>query len=453
MERALDGAQTRLPFRDRADAGRRLAARLRPYAGPDTVVVALPRGGVAVAYEVAQALNAPLDVLVARKIGAPGRPELGVGAVAPGGVRVLDHEAVAYLGITDRQIEDTAAEEAREMERRLREYRGDKPPLQTEGKAVIVVDDGLATGVTARAAIEALRRQSPARLVLAVPVCAPETAEAMRGLVDDLVCLAQPQAFQAVGYWYEDFRQVSDAEVVGLLSRAAQTLEKGANVQKQTGATREVTVVTKEAKMAGDLALPEGARGIVVFAHGSGSSRFSPRNRYVAEVLNKAGLGTLLMDLLTRREEAVDNDTLEHRFNIPMLARRLVGAVGWLGEQPEASGLPVGLFGASTGAAAALVAAAECPDAVRAVVSRGGRPDLAGDALPNVKAPTLLIVGARDAQVVELNDQARARMSNTVETAVVPRATHLFEEPGALEEVARLATDWFTHRLAGAAVA
>ncbi len=200
----------------------------------------------------------------------------------------------------------------------------------------------------------------------------------------------------------------------------------------------------------GDLSLPDDAAGVVLFAHGSGSSRHSPRNRAVAGVLNRRGMATLLVDLLTADEERIDARTGQLRFDIRLLADRLVGIIDWLGARPETAALPVGLFGASTGAAAALVAAAKRPEAVRAVVSRGGRPDLAGPALAEVKAPTLLIVGARDLHVLELNEQARNAMRAPVELRIIPGATHLFEEPGTLEQVAELAADWFGTHLAPA---
>jgi putative phosphoribosyl transferase len=215
-------------------------------------------------------------------------------------------------------------------------------------------------------------------------------------------------------------------------------------------AEQTVQVVAGRVTLEGTLTIPPDAQGVVLFAHGSGSSRHSPRNRFVAEALREGGLATVLVDLLTTAEEEVDIRTRHLRFDIGLLAERLVGAIDWLGEHGETRDLRVGLFGASTGGGAALVAAAERPERVGAVVSRGGRPDLAGDALPVVRAPTLLIVGEWDEPVIELNEAARERMRTEVSLQIVPRATHLFEEPGALEEVARLARDWFVRHLAPA---
>ncbi|MGW4444844.1 dienelactone hydrolase family protein [Streptomyces sp. NPDC004682] len=208
-----------------------------------------------------------------------------------------------------------------------------------------------------------------------------------------------------------------------------------------------VLIPAEGAALEGDLGLPDGAGAVVLFAHGSGSSRHSPRNRMVAGELRNAGFGTLLMDLLSEREELEDVVSGEHRFDIPLLGRRLVAAIDWLAEPESTRELPVALFGASTGAAAALVAAAERPVRVYAVVSRGGRPDLAGDALEQVRAPVLLLVGGDDPEVLRLNEEAAARLRVPHELHVVPGATHLFEEPGALEEVARLAGEWCAERL------
>jgi putative phosphoribosyl transferase len=210
----------------------------------------------------------------------------------------------------------------------------------------------------------------------------------------------------------------------------------------------EVSVHVDSVTLAGILHLPKGSTGIVLFAHGSGSGRHSPRNQFVAGILQEGGLATLLIDLLTPDEEAVDMLTREHRFNIPLLAERLVGATDWLLERPDGRDLEIGYFGSSTGAAAALIGAAKRPETTSAVVSRGGRVDLAADALPKVEAPTLLIVGGRDRTVIRLNQQAMTLLKAPTKLEIVAGAGHLFEEPGALEKVARLARRWFEGHLA-----
>jgi len=209
----------------------------------------------------------------------------------------------------------------------------------------------------------------------------------------------------------------------------------------------EVQIPAGHAVLFGNLTIPENAVALVLFAHGSGSSRHSPRNQFVARTINRCGLGTLLFDLLTPEEETLDIHTREHRFNIRLLAERLVHATKWASQQEETRDLHIGYFGSSTGGAAALVAAAEFPQDIGAVVSRGGRPDLAGDALPKVQAPTLLIVGGNDDIVIELNEMARDQMRCEVRVEIIPGATHLFEEAGALEHVAKLASDWFVDHI------
>jgi len=210
-----------------------------------------------------------------------------------------------------------------------------------------------------------------------------------------------------------------------------------------------VQILEDSARLDGDLRVPDNVAGLVIFAHGSGSSRFSSRNRQVAEALDRAGFATLLLDLLTKDEESVDLYTREFRFDIPRLGRRMIAATDWARADPRVHALPVGYFGASTGAAAALIAAAERPDDCRAVVSRGGRPDLAGLALPKVQAPTLLIVGGDDGPVIDMNRDAMRQMRARVTIEVVPGASHLFEEPGTLEQVEQLAIRWFTSTLRG----
>lgn len=221
-------------------------------------------------------------------------------------------------------------------------------------------------------------------------------------------------------------------------------------MNKETNQIREERTLPVQAgdmTLEGDLVIPDGATGIVLFAHGSGSSRHSPRNRFVAGALQAAGLATLLIDLLTLEEEAIDLRTRELRFDINLLAGRLIGASDWIDRSPQISDLALGYFGSSTGAAAALVAAAERPELVQAVVSRGGRPDLAGEALRRVQAPTLLIVGGADYEVIELNRQAAAQLLAEQQVKIISGATHLFEEAGALEQVARLAAGWFNDHL------
>lgn len=455
-----------MTFQDRREAGRLLARKLGRYKDANGIVLALPRGGVPVGYEVALALRLPIDVFIVRKLGAPGQPELGIGAVAPGGVLVLDVDTINALGISREAIQRIATIEVDEVERRLARFRGRRPSPELAGKTVIVVDDGLATGVTATAAVRALRQANPKEIVLAVPVCAAQTADALESEVDQLVCVETPPNFGAVGLWYRHFDQTSDEEVIELLEQARLAYEGHENqsnaqgepassalqdrVRGQVAAPlrQEVEISSAGVTLQGDLMLPEQPLGVVLFAHGSGSSRLSPRNRYVAGVLHNASFATLLMDLLTSEEELIDNQTRHLRFDIALLAQRLAGAIDWLGARRETAHLAVGLFGASTGAAAALVAAANRPEKVRAVVSRGGRPDLAGAALPHVEAPTLLLVGGLDQPVIGLNRQAMEHLSAPNKLVIVPGATHLFEEPGTLEEVARLAAAWFTDYLA-----
>ncbi|WP_079404962.1 phosphoribosyltransferase [Streptomyces sp. 3211] len=421
-------------FTHRADAGERLAEALRHLEGDDPVVLGLPRGGVPVAYRVARALGAPLDVIVVRKLGVPHHRELGFGAIGEGGVRVISEDIVRSSRLRPEDLAEVERTEEAELARQARRFRGDRPRVPLDGRTVIVVDDGIATGATAAAACEVVRAQGAARVVLAVPVAPPDAVTRLGSAADEVVCLSTPHAFRAVGEWYQDFSQTPDEEVVFLLARAA--ADPGARTSVRAAA---VEVDAGGLTLPGDLALPEGAGAVVVFAHGSGSSRHSPRNRSVAADLNRAGLGTLLLDLLTPAEGA----DRAHVFDIETLAARLADATAWVRGRVS---LPVGWFGASTGAAAALWAAAQDPD-VGAVVSRGGRPDLAGPRLAAVRAPTLLIVGGRDTTVLDLNREAQSELRCENRLEVVPGATHLFDEPGALEEVARLARDWFTGHL------
>ncbi|MFZ3495925.1 phosphoribosyltransferase family protein [Streptomyces sp. 5.8] len=426
-------------FTDRADAGQRLAEALRHLEGADPVVLGLPRGGVPVAFQVARALGAPLDVIVVRKLGVPYHRELGFGAIGEGGVRVIRDDIVRQSRAEKEDLAAVEHAEEAELVRQARRFRDDRPRVPLDGRTVIVVDDGIATGATAAAACAVVRTMGAARVVLAVPVAPPDAVAWLRTEADEVVCLSTPRAFRAVGEWYQDFSQTPDDEVVALLAQAPDGL-----AARRPARAAEVVVEAGDVRLTGELTMPKGAGAVVVFAHGSGSSRHSPRNRSVAAALNRAGLGTLLFDLLTPAEEA-DRANV---FDTETLGRRLADATRWL---RHLQAVPTGYFGASTGAAAALRAAAS-PDAdIGAVVSRGGRPDLAGPRLADVRAPTLLIVGGRDTRVLDLNQRAQRELRCENRLDIIPGATHLFEEPGALDEVAGLALAWFTKHLLAAA--
>ncbi len=434
-------------FQDRRHAGRALARHLNDLAGnPNVVVLGLPRGGVSVAFEVSNALGAPLDVFVVRKLGVPGQEELAMGAIASGGSVTLNRPVLASLRIGNDEISEVVDQERAEVERRTRAYRGDRPFPALLDRIVVLVDDGIATGSTMTAAVHAVRQFGPESVIVASPVMSREALTTLRALADRCECVVLPDDFGSVGSYYEDFTQTTDEEVIALLRGGASL--PGAR------AFATVTIPCGVVSLQGDLSIPPDPHGLVVFAHGSGSSRMSKRNREVAASLNARGFATLLFDLLSRDEDRLDRETMQLRFDIAFLAKRLETVTAWLGGQSLTRELPIAYFGASTGAAAALVAAARMPDVVRTVVSRGGRPDLAGPALRHVEAPTLLIVGGADVEVLALNRRAAGLLgARTVRLRVVPGATHLFEEPGAMRQVADLAGDWFTEHLGAHAIA
>lgn len=447
-------------FRDRVEAGRRLAAvvaqldleAMAAHAGREgrpvrePIVLGLPRGGVPVAAEVARALGTPLDVLVVRKIGVPTHPELAMGAIGEGGVRVVDDRLVGQVGYD--RFEQVERVERRELEERVRRFRGSEHVLDLRDRTVVVVDDGVATGSSARAACEVVRASGAAAVVLAVPVAPYDWTERMGDAADRYVSVDTPFDFNAVGAFYADFTQVSDAEVTQILAQRDPETHRLGGTNRGTGTARneDVTIPVDSRAVEANLVVPRDPVGVVVFAHGSGSSRHSPRNRSVAAALQRAGIATLLLDLLTMEEEQDRSNV----FDVELLGDRLLVAIGWLADQPGLERLPVGLFGASTGAAAALQAAAVSEREIVAVVSRGGRPDLAGEALAKVTTPTLLIVGGRDGLVLDLNEQARARLGGPSRLDVIRGATHLFQEPGTLEQVSELAAAWFVEHFEAA---
>ena len=440
----MDGVPGRsaVRFASRVAAGEALArAVVDEFPRAPAAVLALPRGGVPTAVPVARELHAPLDVILVRKVAAAGNPELGIGAVAEGGVRALDGTLIGHLAMSPDEVRNSIAVADAELASQIEEYRRRHPGQDLHGRTAVIVDDGLATGSTAVAAVHAARARGAARVVIAVPVASREAVLRLSSEADEVIALEVPDRFRSVGDWYADFSPVPAAEVHALLSQGSQAAAFDPQV-------RAVQVpVGGRLSVDGDLGVPGEAAGLVIFAHGSGSSRHSARNRQVAGRLQQAGLATLLLDLLTGSEES-DRSKV---FDIGLLSSRLKAAIDWCSASPQLSALPVGLFGASTGAGAALVAAAG-DDRVHAVVSRGGRPDLAGAALAGVRAPVLLIVGGNDIEVLELNRDAQRHLAGPSELAVVPRAGHLFEEKGALERVGDLSADWFGRYLVVPAV-
>jgi predicted phosphoribosyltransferase/dienelactone hydrolase len=392
---------------------------------------------------IAESLGGDLDVVLVHKIGAPGNPEYAIGSVSESGEVVLG-AAATELGVGPEFVEREVGRQVSALRERRRLLSPVHAPADPAGRVVIVVDDGVATGATMFAALAILRRRHPGRLVAAMAVAPPDTARRLAAVADEVVCLDTPPDFRAVGQFFEDFGPVTDDEVVAALRE----FERGGAADAAAPeSAEEVEIPAAGATLRGDLVVPAGARGLVLFAHGSGSSRRSPRNGFVASRLRARGLATLLMDLLTEEEDLLRRN----RFDIDLLTARLVAATAWAAGRADVGRLPVGYCGASTGAACALRAAAELGDRVGAVVSRGGRPDLALEHLGRVRAPTLLIVGGDDGDVLALNRIALARLACPKELAVVPGATHLFEEAGTLETAAALAADWFARHLSGAA--
>lgn len=422
-------------FEDRISAARQLAPALARHRGRGSVVLAIPRGAVPMGLELARLLEADFDIVLVRKLGAPGQPELAVGAVDESGWRhVADY--ATRLGADRAWLDAATARELQTIRERRARWTPGRPPVDVRGRTAIVVDDGLATGATMIAALHSVRQRQPARLVCAVPVAAAESIEPIRAIADEVVSLATPSDFGAVGQFYRHFDQVEDEEVTRCLAQSP----------RAESAPRElaVTIDLPGVSLHGDLSLPPDPRGLVVFAHGSGSSRHSPRNRRVAAALVADGIATLLLDLLAPGEDRA----IEPRFDLPLLSGRLVAAIEWAAQDERTRGLPIGLFGASTGAASALEVAARLPGRIAAVVSRGGRPDLASaNALHRVRAPVLLIVGGHDEEVLDLNRAAATRMVAPHELVIVHGASHLFEEPGALEVVAAHARRWFGRHL------
>ncbi len=429
-------------FVDRGDAGRQLAARLASWRGRGVVVAALPRGGVPVAYDVALSLGVPLEILVVRKIGVPHQPEVAMGAVGEDGVVLVNHDVVRALGV-DRERFDEAQSHARdELERRVELYRGGRPPADLRGRTVLLVDDGVATGASARVAARVARARGATSVVLATPVVAGDAVASLREDVDEVIATIVARGTFAVGQWYQQFDQVTDEEVLDDLGRAVRRFVSLDDEAPWTGARERVDIPTSSVRLAGDLSVPEGAGTLVLVARVGGGHETS-RDLQVTEFLSRRGHATLLLDLLVEGE-AGDRAAVDGG----LLAQRLGEATAWVAHR-MGDDVTLGYLGSGAAAAAALRAAAAAPPPVAAVVSLGGRVDLVDDdAVARLVVPTLVIVGGDDPFAVTLASALRGRLICENRLVIVPGATHQFSELGVMEQATHLAADWFDVHLA-----
>lgn len=420
---------------DLAEMARRLAAQAADLSLDDPLIVAQSLDSLPLAYEISQLMDIPLDVVSVRRMGAPFNPEYPIGAVAANGGCWMNDVVIDYLGLGPAELKDWIEFQRQELKVEMSWVRRVLPPLSLVDRTVILVNRGMVSGGATLAALREVRRQSPTRVIVAAPIYSPSSIENIRLETDEWVGGECVTDLNLINEWYR-----------GAPVPSYEVLEEVLAMAAQNGRTEiyghEVTVEYQEVQLRGLLARPNGQKGWVIFAHGSGSSHRSSRNQQVAERLNQEGFGTLLFDLLTPEEAAVRSQV----FDVQRLSNRLLMATRWLDDHYNEGDLPIGYFGASTGAAAALIAAAELGKRIFAVVSRGGRPDLADDFLVHVKSPTLLIVGGKDETVMALNKMAMQRMGHC-EVMTVAGATHLFEEPGALDQVQDLAADWFSRQL------
>lgn len=424
-------------FADRASAGLLLGSALLSMDLDDAVVLGLPRGGVPVAAAAARVLGRTLDVIVVRKLGVPNQPELAMGAVGEDGAIVRNDDVMSWCEVSDHEMQRVVRRERAVLDERLQRIRAVCPRETLEGRTAVLVDDGIATGATMRAAVQVARAHGARRIVVATPVAPPDVVAAFTDLADAVCVLEQPVNFGAVGSWYATFDQVSDEDVLCLLTHA-----------RSTAAHHAISLECNGGRLAADLCVPTDALGVVVFAHGSGSSRRSPRNRWVAGFLERGGIATLLMDLETTEEHHLGERPCDVNERIEVLASRVLAAVSWLASDPRTRQLPVGLYGASTGAAVAVCAAARHPEPVVAVVCRSGRLDLAHQCLAHLDAPTLCLVGSLDDSVLDLNQQAVDNMHCRNRLEIIDGATHLFGEPGTLELAAVATSAWFENEFA-----
>jgi putative phosphoribosyl transferase len=418
-------------FRDRLQAARKLLSVLSPLVGKEEaphrpLVLGIPRGAVPMAKIIADALGAELDLVLVHKFTLAHQPEFAVGSVSENGQIYLNPEASSFEK-SEVALADAASRAIFHLQAKRRLYTPHRQSISMRGRQVIIVDDGIATGSTALAAVRFVKQQGALSVIVATPVASKEAVQLLQEEGAEVVASFVPERFYAVSQFFDDFSEVTDREVVRALS----------------GEYPETTLHLGDVDLKGFLHVPEEAHGLVLFSHGSGSGRNSLRNQFVAKSLFEAGFATLLVDLLND-EESQNRDLV---FDIEFLTSRLLEIENWIVTDPTISELPLGVFGASTGAAAAMAMASDEKSNVCAIVSRGGRPDLDPRDPELVRAPTLFLVGEEDKQVLIWNREVFARLKCTKELIVILGATHLFEEPGTLEQVAAHAQNWFERHL------
>ncbi len=458
------GVSIKPRFRDRHAAGLALVPLLRDTLGEarprvdgcdepiaatrhDVIVLGMARGGVAVAAPIARALAAPLHAFIGRKLGVPGIEEVAFGAIAEGrSAPVLDavHD---YIGLPRTVVRSVYMREREEMARRIMRYRDGASLPSLRSRTVVLVDDGLASGATLRAAGIAIQKQHPSRLIAAVPVSSVDGLANVKSIFGTIVTVETPTPFGTVSDWYHAYESIGDAEVRALLGLAPRSTPQHAPAEPRdterlieipTGETGPTTTILADL---GQALGARGPRGLVIFAHGGGSTRGSYRNRYLAARLRLAGWATLRVDLLSAHEHEADAAG-DMRFDIVHITRRLRAATNWCIQSNTPGAERIVLVGASTGAAAAMGVASTQPARVMAVVARGGRIDLAHEALPRVRAPTLLVVGGADHDTMTRNRECAALLGGPVTLREVSNAGHTFEEPGALGRVGELVADF-----------
>jgi len=468
MPRRLQLVTPRATFRDRVAAGRMLAESLAAYQGqPDVIVLGLARGGVPVARVVADALAVPVGVVVARKVGVPGIEEVALGAVAEGGHRVIADTVAWYLGVPTRIVDRLAERERAELERSVARYRLALAPFDLRGRTVIIVDDGLATGATMRAAVRSVRERRPARVIAAVPVASGPAAREIQREVDELAVVVTPPRFHTVSASYENYSPVGDDDVLTLVGQPRRRVSLDVldisdrlgsaltrSERSQPDSERTIGIPAFDAKVVGELGVPRtarsskrwersaGTRGLVILSNAGNGTRNSYTERYLAGRLRLSGYATLRLDLLTREEQFQDDAHASAGFDVERTAARLACACEWAEHEGVAGAHRTILAAAGAGAAAALVTAARRPGHIAAVVARGGQIDLAAAELHRVAAPVLLIDGADDGDALRRQSEAADRLPRGAVSVRIPRVGSTFEEPGALGAVAEHMVGW-----------